>query len=61
MTKKLKLPRKRKKRYMKSLGRNNYHGMRKHFLPGEGETKFPKDIPMTFGDRGIEFVVVSYW
>lgn len=59
---KIKLPRKRKKAYIKERGAANYKGMRTSFLPSEGETKFPKVINMSFSESGMpDFPIVSYW
>lgn len=61
MKKKIKLPRKRKKAYIKSRGRQNYRGMLV-FLPMENETKFPKDVAPYINAQGIpDFAILNYW
>jgi len=60
--KKIKLPRKRKKAYIKERGVNNYQGMRKYFLVDEEKSKFPKQISMVFNEKGTpDFKTESYW
>lgn len=57
-----KLPRKRKKAYIKALGKHNYNGMR-HFLKKENKTKFAK-VMVSYFPGGSFFPVfkpVSYW
>ena len=60
-TKKVKLPRKRKKAYIKKMRRNNYRGMLV-FLPMEGQTKFPKDVVGGFDENHLPcFITLNYW
>lgn len=56
-----KLPRKRKKAYVKVRGRQNYLGMRK-FLAMEGETKFGKEARPIINSKGVpDFKTEGYW
>lgn len=59
--KKIKLPRKRKKAYIKDRGSNNYRGMR-IFLKMEGKTKFPNHVAPIIDSNGMpDFITVTYW
>ena len=52
MIKKIKLPRKRKKAYMKVRGRNNYLGLKNSFLPLIGSSILVKEMRPGIGANG---------
>lgn len=59
--KKIKLPRKRKKQYIASRGRNNYLAM-PAFLEAEGSNIFARDVCMSLNEHGETiFTAVGRW
>jgi len=63
---KIKLPRKRKKAYIKNRGRNNYRGMcsveARKLNDLEDTNKFPNEMEMVVGSYGyVDYVPCSWW